>query len=95
MTLERQKKFLFISSKFQTPADKVIKVSRGETEGVQYLGERGSVWVESYLLFTKFLSPANLACLSITELGGFMRVITKLFQQFLSGSDSSCVVFLK
>ena len=39
MTFERQKKFPFISSKFQTPADKVIKVSAG-TEGAQYLGRR-------------------------------------------------------
>lgn len=85
MTLERQKKFLFISSKFQTPADKVIKVSAG-TEGAQYLGRRrgeGECWVESYLLFTKFL-PFYLA-LSITGLGGFMPVITKLFEEFLSG----------
>ena len=57
MTFERQKKFLFISSKFQTPADKVIKVSAG-TEAAQYLERRrgkGECWVESYLLFTKFL----------------------------------------
>ena len=48
MTSERQKKFLFISSKFQTPADKVIKVSRGRNRGVQYLWrEEGSVWVLS------------------------------------------------
>ena len=56
MTFERQKKFLFISSKFQTPTDKVIKVS-AETEGAQYLGGGGRGWgsVGSYLLFTKFL----------------------------------------
>ena len=61
MTFERQKKFLFISSKFQTPTDKVIKVS-AETEGAQYLGGGGRGWgsVGSYLLFTKFL-PTNLA----------------------------------
>ena len=91
MTFERQKKFPFISSKFQTPADKVIKVSAGGTEGAQYLGRRrgkgkGGVLGRVLSAFYQIPPPTNPA-LSITGLGGFMPVITKLFEEFLSGSD--------
>ena len=70
MTFERQKKFLFISSKFQTPTDKVIKVS-AETEGAQYLGEEEGVGgVLGLICFLPNSSPTNLALSVNYRVGG-------------------------
>ena len=91
MTFERQKKFLFISSKFQTPADKVIKVSAG-TEAAQYLerrrGKGECCWVESYLLFTKFL-PFTWPC-QLPAWGDLCQSLPNSFEEFLSGSSCGC-----